>query len=56
MKIHSFILKLKDVFINFISKMSKIFRKDVSMRSEELIRKEVKLQSRASKLGLSPKL
>jgi len=36
--------------------MSKIFRKDVSMRSEELVRKEVMLQSRAAKLGLSPKI
>lgn len=36
--------------------MSKIFRKDVSMRSEELVRKEVMLQSRAAILGLSPKI
>ena len=36
--------------------MSKIFRKDVSMRSEELVRKEVKLQNRSAKLGLSPKI
>ena len=36
--------------------MSKIFRKNVSMRSEELVRKEVMLQSRAAKLGLSPKI
>ena len=36
--------------------MSKIFRKDVSMRSEELVSKEVMLQNRAAKLGLSPKI
>ena len=36
--------------------MSRIFRKDVSMRSEELVRKEVNLQNRAAKLGLSPKI
>jgi tRNA A-37 threonylcarbamoyl transferase component Bud32 len=36
--------------------MTKIFHKDVSDRSEELIQKEVRFQRKAAALGLSPKI
>ena len=36
--------------------MTKVFRKNVSDRSEENIKKEVMLQRRAAEIGLSPKI